>query len=61
MFLRSPAGVAIRTDQWTGGSAEAARVLLEDDIVVVTNERGHELIVPTDNVASIEIQAGPRV
>lgn len=52
IFLRSPAGVAIRTNY---------RVLDTDlydidGLLQVTNERGKTLLIPVDNIASVELE-----
>jgi hypothetical protein len=61
VFLRRPAGVAIRTshplDEQFG--LDLARAAAGDsNILTITNERGHTVLIPTDNIASIEVNRG---
>lgn len=53
VFLKLPAGVAIRTDDIP--TTKAATDALGWEVLVLTNDRGQQVIIPTDNIASIEI------
>ncbi len=50
IFLRAPAGVAIKTNL---DANEASNALYLDTLTVV-NERGATVHIPTENIASIE-------
>lgn len=57
VFLRQPSGVAIRERTTLADAARTiGRVEREASIIVVENEKGHDLIIPVDNVASLEVQ-----
>lgn len=50
IFLRQPAGVAIRTDS----EIDYGKALLKYEILTVKSEKGVYVSIPIDNVASIE-------
>lgn len=54
IFLRQPAGVAIRTE--FDNTADALDSLLNEDVVWAVNERGESILIPADNIASIEVK-----
>ena len=56
IFLARPAGVRITTAEPPKGVRDSnpQQWLLLDSITVV-NERGHEVTIPTENIASVEV------
>lgn len=56
VFLRQPVGVAIHVP--AGIDAEDAQAAAAGylDALTVINDRGHTVIIPTDNIASVELR-----
>jgi len=53
-FLRQPTGIAIETDEYADYE-EVVAELMQQDIIAVTRVRDQAImVIPTDNIASVE-------
>jgi len=59
IFLRQPVGVAIHTEDYDTAEAalqEYRTALLAGDVIEVVSDKARLVIIPADNIASIEVQ-----
>lgn len=59
IFLRQPVGVAIHTDSFATG-AEVLKAVREawlgEGLLVVASDKADMVIIPVENIASVEVQ-----